>query len=402
MKILFFLLLLFAAETISAQNTISGTVTDEATGKPLARANIFISNTQKGTASAANGEFLLADVPAGNYDLIISMIGYETIVYTYKASQLPLKLNVKMNLKVKQEEVATVRPFEKDGWEKWGLLFTQSFIGTSGNAKQCKIVNKDAIRFRYYKKDQVLEAVADTMLVIENDALGYIVKYQLEGFVYDSKAGSVTYVGYPLFEEMKSRNKHSRNRETAYRGSIMHLMRCLFQNNLAAEGFEMRYLYSTENTEKLRVKAAMKNYYARQLAAGNGTVVISDRDDSLSYYNRIMNQPDFFETVNPFLVAADSVVANSDDDTRYKMLLFSNQLLVFYKNEKPSAQYLREYSDIKPKPYQSTTLFFTGGADRVTFEANGNYYNPLDLFLKGYMGWEKMAELLPLDYEPPK
>jgi hypothetical protein len=30
--------------------------------------------------------------------------------------------------------------------------------------------------------------------------------------------------------------------------------------------------------------------------------------------------------------------------------------------------------------------------------SEGNYYHPLDLQVEGYMGWEKIADLVPLDY----
>jgi hypothetical protein len=36
----------------------------------------------------------------------------------------------------------------------------------------------------------------------------------------------------------------------------------------------------------------------------------------------------------------------------------------------------------------------------ILVEPNGHYYEPLGLFFEGYLTWEKVAELLPLEYEP--
>jgi hypothetical protein len=74
---------------------------------------------------------------------------------------------------VTELESITVEPWEKDGWERWGRVFTESFIGTTSASRQCEIKNHKALRFRYSKKNGTLIAVADEPLIIENRALGY-------------------------------------------------------------------------------------------------------------------------------------------------------------------------------------------------------------------------------------
>jgi hypothetical protein len=63
--------------------SIQGTIVDSQTKKPLAYANIILkgqsdSSFVKGVATMDHGEFLLANVPRGTYQLQISYIGYET------------------------------------------------------------------------------------------------------------------------------------------------------------------------------------------------------------------------------------------------------------------------------------------------------------------------------------
>jgi TonB-dependent starch-binding outer membrane protein SusC len=76
-KLLFALMLMLAgAATLSAQRTISGTVTDP--GKdPLIGATILVEGTSVGTVTDVNGEFSLT-VPAGSNILVISYTGYTT------------------------------------------------------------------------------------------------------------------------------------------------------------------------------------------------------------------------------------------------------------------------------------------------------------------------------------
>ena len=52
-------LLCVATGTLSAQYTVSGTVSDERTGEPLLYANVVIQNSAKGTVTDLDGKFSL-------------------------------------------------------------------------------------------------------------------------------------------------------------------------------------------------------------------------------------------------------------------------------------------------------------------------------------------------------
>ncbi len=62
--------------TAFAQFTISGTVSDDS--QTLAGANILIKDTYKATTTDATGNYSFKNLPAGEYTLVISFIGYET------------------------------------------------------------------------------------------------------------------------------------------------------------------------------------------------------------------------------------------------------------------------------------------------------------------------------------
>lgn len=57
---------------------INGTIMDGEFNEPMAFANVLIKNTTKGTTSDFDGKYTI-DVEAGNYTLVFSYIGYQTI-----------------------------------------------------------------------------------------------------------------------------------------------------------------------------------------------------------------------------------------------------------------------------------------------------------------------------------
>ena len=62
--------------------TILGKVTDTATNEELIGANIFLEGTTIGAASDIEGNYYIKNVPAGEYTLIASMIGYSKLTVT--------------------------------------------------------------------------------------------------------------------------------------------------------------------------------------------------------------------------------------------------------------------------------------------------------------------------------
>lgn len=390
---------LFFSLAVLSQRTIKGRVVDAASGDAIPGSSVFINNSSKGVISDKAGQFEMSNIPAGNHELIISSVGYETSVFSFSSDQLPLQLKIELRVKVRELENVTVEPSVEEGWDKWGRMFSESFIGSTPNSFHCKIKNPKAIRFRYYKKSNRVIAYSDEPIIVENKALGYIIRYQMEDFEVNFKSGTSSFAGYPFFEEMdKSRKKWERNREKAYNGSMMHFMRSVYNNQLTEEGFEVRRMRKVLNAEKERVK----KIYALLRHSGGSEISKNKLDslqkDSVGYYQRVLRQKDYTEVYESAMLTGDSLVAKNE--AGYKIVFFSNYLFITYKKEMEDRSYLDFFHEKRSPVFQRSYIWLTNG-NAVGIDANGSYYPPQEIFSTAYWGWEeKMANMLPLDYWP--
>lgn len=100
-------LLLFTSMTFAqGTGTIKGFVYDEETGEPLIFTNVYLKDTQYGATSDVNGYFSLNKIPAGEYTLISSSLGYTEISYkiSLKAGQI---ISQKVILKKSSVDLST-------------------------------------------------------------------------------------------------------------------------------------------------------------------------------------------------------------------------------------------------------------------------------------------------------
>lgn len=398
-KTLFIILLLSFSFLAHAQKILKGTVLDEK-GAVVPKASVFLNNTSIGTMADEEGKFSLA-IPQGKFELIVSSVGFVTANQTINAAEMANFITIKLFIKAPELESVIIEPNLKDGWERWGQFFLTNFIGSSSLADDCRILNKEVLRFRESKKKGLLTVTALEPLVIENKALGYRIRYQLESFTYTFANRYILFTGYPFFEKMEGKNrkqnKWEKARNDAYYGSQMHFMRSVFRNVIAEEGFEVRSLKRIPNTEKQRVK----RMYSHQLktfvsSAGAKTIQFDRANDSADYYASVMTKPDYAEMIGQNILPGDSVAFAVDSVTAG--LEFQDYLLVIYKR----AQVRPEYSTQFPKSgKEMMSQLYLMAQNRIQIQANGMYYNPADILSLGYWAWsEKISSMLPFDFNP--
>jgi len=400
------------------QKALKGKIMASDTHKPVVSANIFLSTTSIGTISDEKGEFIIHRFPEGRFDLIISFIGYETYHVSVQSNHLPDNLEISLQPKAEELQEVIVESYDKNGWDKWGNIFIANFIGTSAFAEDCKLVNKDVIRFRFDKKNNSIKVTADDQLVIENKALGYILKYSLTKFEYNLDTGEFLYQGYPFFEEMKTDRKSVEkrwieNRQNAYYGSLMHFMRSLYQNKFREQQFEVRKWVAIPEEEKKRVKAIFPAQSKKLLSKrtmvimDNGSSMAVNDDttnvihpDSLAYYKSIMQQLNQKNILINILLTADSLAFAIDNVTVNFQL--DNQLQVLYRPKR----YPMEYQKYIPRDAYYTPVtsqLFRTSSNPIVVLANGSFFDGINLMTTGYWAWwEKMCNKLPYEYWPPK
>lgn len=392
----FLLAFLFFYHQSYCQQQVAGVVINGEDGSRLAAASVFINNTSRGTTTNADGKFVITGLTQKHFELIVSFTGFITASINITAENINEFFTIKLYPR-KQElaEVSIMMP-EKDGWTHWGKLFTDLFIGTSDFAHDCTIENPEVLRFTNNKKSSQLHAYSNSALIIHNNSLGYNVKYQLEEFIYDFKNRVITYTGYSTFENMPAKSKNKikrweRNRQEVYEGSLVHFMRSVYSDSVAAKGFDVRSkirIYSEDSAFNQIYKSPLPHF------ARVENKIYRIRPAAVNAFKKIPPYIDLLDTAIFSFKNATKLNAEKKERSFY----FENYLEITYKNAFEKADFLRQnfLSPLLKIPQNSDITLVTDTP--IIIEPNGYYFNPLNVLSSGYMGWHKMAETLPSDY----
>ncbi|MCR9014498.1 carboxypeptidase-like regulatory domain-containing protein [Aquiflexum gelatinilyticum] len=391
---------------ILAQYSLKGRVVDAETLEPLLFATVFISNSSIGTSTNKSGEFELT-IPEGNHELVISYIGFQTFSYAISTKVLRPFYEFRILQETVELEESEVKEKRDKSWYDNLAVFKTLFLGTSVNASNCEIKNPEVLILDGETVPGRLTARAKDILEIENPNLGYNIKYVLTGFEYDKEQGQITYAGYPYFQEenlpKRRQKKVYENREKAYQGSVMHFMRSLYKDEIESSGFKV---FATQR---------VPNPNSQKQASSE---IINPDDDS-----KDEDRPAKQERPVGFKAMDSLDVPFNEPIDPAKLIQKTADGKVFITYNKPVyINFSREIEESSFFPYSLRNLNFTirnlgseSGeseekrpgqlsilllrAKAVQVFENGSYYHPFDLFLQGYMAWEKIGDQLPLEYE---
>ncbi|WP_040279331.1 carboxypeptidase-like regulatory domain-containing protein [Psychroserpens damuponensis] len=237
-KLLSVFLILYIS--ISHSQIFSGTVLDTATNKPLESVSVYFDNTTIGTSTDDKGYFSIEYTDAVQSTLVISFLGYEKIfIADYRS-----KDDIKILLKESANELDIVVIDADDGMSRELKLkkFKREFLGKSENGKSCKILNEDDIKLRYNKRDKTITAWSNTPIIVKNKNLKYEVSFEIIDFEMTLGiwgASSVVYTGTSFFKDLdpKKKKRTSKNRQSAYDGSVQHFIRALYNKQLEDKGY---------------------------------------------------------------------------------------------------------------------------------------------------------------------
>jgi hypothetical protein len=337
-----------------AQSTITGKVVDADSKEPLQGASIFAQNTTRGTVSDKEGAFQLF-LDKGGYELIISFTGYQSKTITVENSgdrQFTIELQKADN---SMSEIIIKSSNEvEDGWDKYGNFFIQHFIGATPFADSCVLQNPQALKFLYFKRNDRLKVLASEPLQIENKALGYHLRYELDSFVYFFKNDINSYRGRCLYSAMDGTpdqlEQWAQNRKLAYYGSRLHFLRSYYDSTLKQEGYTVDILSST----------------------------------TVNKFDRLSN---------PY----DTTYYAYNDSTGDAELWFPVKVSITYLKKAPEKEYLQQYQLPADVPVE---ISYVELSDGIIIKPNGYFFDQKSWTNQGYWSWKNLADQLPYDYEP--
>jgi len=361
-----------SSSTIYKKVNLMGTVLDAHTRLRIEGAHIFVAGTLKGTVSNFNGQFEFLKLNTGFCELVISHVAYESRVIsvelTGKNKTRDLYIDIKPAFTALPE--IKVSGINQANWRKYLRMFRDLFIGKTTNAYDCEIMNPEVLDFTYIEEEDKLTAQAYQPIIIENSALGYRITYVLR--LFESSNGIIHMIGSPIFEELIPANKKERmrwikNRKASYYGSKMHFLRAMNKGKIKREGFVLH-----EVSDVPAIKAAN------------------------------INKID----PNAILVKGENKLKNR--------LKFIKYLLILYTKERPSQGYLRQQFELSNQQDLLPSFDYTGWSDdgygqvsylklnlpEVTINSSGYIQESLAVTTYGYWAWERVAEYLPLEYQP--
>ncbi len=382
------ILLLALPFTISAQ-TITGKVVTSPSKTGVPKASVFLNNATFGTATQDDGTFSLRGVKPGQYDLIVSALGFEEYTEKVQVGSTPINLNISLTPKVMMMREVIIS--SNADWKKNFEQFKKEFIGTTDNAKYCKIDNPRILNLMYTRKTQMLEASTDEFLVMENEALGYRVKFLLKEFTSSGLTNTITYAGRALFEDLPGtaaqKQKWKEKRDEAYYGSARHFYRSLYKNQLGQEGF-MIYDFNRAIDPNRPPEALIKKKL-KQFQMVNR--------DSIRYWMQKDAMPKWYKErlTKPALTAYD--VLRKPKQEGLFVLTCPNYLYVVYTKKHETEDFKDLYRPLDMENFETSVITLFTPA--VFFDMNGTVVADSPLY-EGTWSKSKLANLLPVDYEP--
>ena len=236
---------------------IKGVVLNSETGAPIPLAEAFISGTTFGSITNSEGVFELNSsyLPC---QLVVSHISYAP--FSMKIDK-ESKSYITVKLIPYEHEIKEITIEARNTRRENMKLFKKAFLGMDKYASTCSILNDSVLSFSW--DSSVFSASAYQPLLIENGRLGYSIKiilndfkliykpeaykkiqkskrnmYDITGAVYQM-LGEFFFIPYPPGKKSKQESI-ARSRIAAYYGSRMHFLRSLYLGDPKEHGYDIK------------------------------------------------------------------------------------------------------------------------------------------------------------------
>lgn len=381
-----------------AQNTLKGRVTEAESETPIPYASVFLTNTTLGITADENGLFSLS-IPDGQYDVIVRMLGFESVTFSINTNSLPTKgYQVKLLSSDQELEEIEVEKERDPIWYKNFEKFKELFFGTSKNGRSVSIENEVDLILDNETVPNVLQAKARSDLKLDNPSLGYKLEFSLEEFRYDFDEKTIYYKGYPFFIPYKNLNpaqkkKVEKNRDAAYHGSLQHFIHSLYQGISIEEGFIIKRINRIPNPEKPTKKQFEE---AGKIFTSSKSQAI--RDSIQIHVLSKSTLDDEIEKIEEVELNPETLLVRSNDGRVF--LKFKDQFQVTYSEEPMAREYPGTTAGNTNRGAQISRVYINVPQLEIFF--SGTADDPFGLLVEEYMAWERVGDLMPWDYVPIK
>ena len=248
-------------------------------------------------------------------------------------------------------------------WKRNLKRFKQLAFSTTKHARHCTILQPELLSLRYDEATEELVALSEEPFVFENKALGYVVA--IHNFRMTGTPAGYKWEGNAQFTEMADPNGEKtatwrKSRAKVYQGSPRHFFQTLISGTTRDEGF-------------------MVTAVSRLGVQPEG----------------LMGDP------------LDRLFRVSQVDERFWRIDFSEILAVVFRKESEPASYARYQvnrglvpvgAKANRGPYQYSWLI--SNRSTLLVDQYGNEYGDFSAVRYGYWEWERLCDVLPLDYVP--
>jgi len=362
MRAVLFVFLILAAQSLHAQ-TISGVVRESETGLPLPFANVFVNNTTQGIATDAEGKFSISGDFPSEIELVASFVGYVTEVKMISfggKNQVEVVFNLAFNESNLSEIELKAR--RDKSWERNSRKFENVFLALPDDPykSQIEILNPWVIEYERVKPKKggnYLRAYAKEPLIIINEALGYEIEYHLQDF-----------------RMLRTGSRFS--------GQVFY-----------------RSLDSEDSTKQMQWMKARQSSYISSLRHLNQSILLNRPDSTYFALFRVVpgrldrRRTDSFmlelnETIIP--IKKSEILRRPKGDKTFRIFL-KDKLEIHHLGKNWENDYYN---------YIFHPISWIEAPDGFyDIDRNGVLIDPTQLVLSGYLGRERVARALPLDFE---
>ena len=387
MKRILLFCIYFAFVSHCFSQIISGKIQTE-NGSSVSDVNIYLDGTKISTLSINDGSFKLDVQGQKSGNLIFQKDNYETNIFPLNQA-IGKSVKVVINPQKEIEEVVII-PYTEQAYKDFINYFLDKFIGFDRD--DVKIKNQRTLKFSYDKKNKFLKVKAPQTLIIENKKLGYTIQYNLINFQADFNSKSTSYIGTSFFKETSFRKEIVLNRINAYKGSLMHFFRSLYNNELEKEGFIVNHAKRIPNPEyptEAELQKLKDHFIIKK--SQNATLPWTDELEGISQKKSKNSE---------FLMAILKTKIKESEFTKRKdgrlFLDFEDLLMVNYQ---------KYYYEIKKGEFVKSGGVVTQSSilhpEALEFEIfkEGLSSEPDQLILEEHFSNQNVSKMLPLDYQ---